>query len=57
MLPYVAVIDPHGNSWLAAVTVDPGTVNVAESNVHLCTADITEITETPCEFDLVGEGS
>lgn len=57
VLPYVAVIDPHGNSWLAAVTVDPGTVNVAESNVHLCTADITEITETPCEFDLVGEGS
>lgn len=57
VLPYVAVIDPHGNSWLSAVTVDLGTVNVSESNVHLCTANIVEITETPCPFDLEGEGS
>ena len=57
VLPYVAVIDPHGNSWLSAVTVDLGSVNVAESNVHLATANIVEVTETPCTFDLEGEGS
>lgn len=54
VLPYVAVIDPHGNSWFAAVTVPAGTVRVAESNAHVCTAQVVELTQEPCTFDLEG---
>lgn len=52
--PYVAVIDPNGNSWYAAVTVDLGNVLVSQSNAHICPANIVQLTETPCPFDLDG---
>ena len=52
--PYVAVIDPHGNSWYAAVTVDTGTVLVSQSNAHTCAANIVQLTEEPCPVDIDG---